>query len=94
MVYEPRVGAMESVYISKKVLNYISKLHFIGTLHKTIFISVGKRVHITVKPVLSDHLKQDKTMVLMEKSSLMKVESVAECSPLEHSAILLTCIKR
>ena len=24
----------------------------------------------------------------------MKVESIAECSPLEHSAILLTCIKR
>ena len=29
---------------------------------------------------------------LMANGSLMKVESIAEC--LEHSAILLTCIKR
>ena len=34
----------------------------------------------TVKPVLS-HLKIDKTKVLMEDGSLMKVESIAECSP-------------
>ena len=45
----------------------------------------------TVKPVLSGHLKIDKTKILMENGSLMKVESIAECSP---SAILLTCIKR
>ena len=30
----------------------------------------------------------------LKLGSLMKVESIAECSPLEHSAILLTCIKR
>ena len=30
----------------------------------------------------------------MTDGSLMKVESIAECSPLEHSVILLTCIKR
>ena len=35
----------------------------------------------TVKPVLSGHLKIDKIMVLMENASLMKVESIAECSP-------------
>ena len=35
----------------------------------------------TVKPVLSGHLKIDKTKVLMENVSLMKVESIAECSP-------------
>ena len=29
----------------------------------------------------------------MTNGSLMKVESIAECSLLEHSAILLTCIK-
>ena len=32
----------------------------------------------TVKPVLSCHLKIDKTKVLMENGSLMKVESIAE----------------
>ena len=36
----------------------------------------------------------DKTKVLMANGSLIKGESIAECSPLEYSAILLTCIKR
>ena len=34
----------------------------------------------TVKPVLSGHLKIDKTKVLMENGSLMQVKSIAECS--------------
>ena len=47
----------------------------------------------TVKPVLSYHSKIDKTQVLKADGSLMQVESIAECSLGEHSAILLTCIK-
>ena len=43
----------------------------------------------TVKPALSGHLNIDKTKVLTENGSLMKVERNAE-----HSAILLTCIKQ
>ena len=39
----------------------------------------------TVKPVLSGHLKIDKTKILMENGSLMKVESMAECSKAECS---------
>ena len=39
-------------------------------------------------------LKKDKTKILMTDGSLMKVESISECSPMEHSAILVTCIKR
>ena len=35
----------------------------------------------TVKPVLSGHSKIDKTKILMTYGSLMKVESIAECSP-------------
>ena len=35
----------------------------------------------TVKPVLSDHSKIEKTKILMTNGSLMKVESIAECSP-------------
>ena len=34
----------------------------------------------TVKPVLSGHSKIDKTNVLKTNGSLMKVESIAECS--------------
>ena len=33
-----------------------------------------------VKPVLSNHSKMDNTKVLMANCSLMKVESIAECS--------------
>ena len=40
---------------------------------------------VTVKPVLSGHLKIDKTKILMTNGSLMKVESIAECS---HWSIL------
>ena len=36
--------------------------------------------YITVKNVLSDHSKKDKTKVLKTNGSLMKVESIAECS--------------
>ena len=35
----------------------------------------------TVKSVLSGHLKKDKTKILMTYGSLMKVKSIAECSP-------------
>ena len=43
----------------------------------------GDSVVITVKPVLSGHSKIDKTKILMTKGSLMKVESIAECSPFD-----------
>ena len=48
----------------------------------------------TVKPVLSSHSKIDKTKILLTNGSLMKVKSICKMLPLEHSAILLTCIKR
>ena len=47
----------------------------------------------TVKPVLSGHSKTDKIKVLKTNGSLMKVK-VLQNALLEHSAILLTCIKR
>ena len=34
-----------------------------------------------VKPVLIGHSKIDKTKILMTNGSLMKVKSIAECSP-------------
>ena len=39
-------------------------------------------------------LKTDKSKVLMENDSLMKVKMYCRMLPLEHSAILLTCIKQ
>ena len=35
----------------------------------------------TEKPVLNSHSKKDKTKILMTNGSLMKVKSIAECSP-------------
>ena len=40
----------------------------------------GGKSH-TVKPVVSGHSKIDKTEILITNGSLMKVESIAECSP-------------
>ena len=39
-----------------------------------------KTTNVTVNPVLSGHSKLDKTKVLKTNDSLMKVESIAECS--------------
>ena len=39
------------------------------------------RIITTVKPVLRGHSKKPKTRMLMTNGTLMKVESIAECSP-------------
>ena len=43
--------------------------------------SITKKKQHTVKPVLSGNSKIDNTKILMTNCSLMKVESIAECSP-------------
>ena len=62
------------------------------------FFTAGDLIEIcysfyTVKPVLSSQSKIDKTKVFKTDYPLMQVLSIAECFPLEHSEILLTCIK-
>ena len=53
---------------------------------KNGIISMCRRInHGAVIPVLSGHSKIDITKSLMENGSLMKVESIAECS---HWSIL------
>ena len=47
----------------------------------------------TIKPVLSGHTNIDKTKVLKTNGSLIKVESIVECS-LGAFCNTLTCIKR
>ena len=49
---------------------------------KVSYLMPFKKVYLnTVKPVLSGHSKIDKTKVLKTNGSLMKVESIGECSP-------------
>ena len=44
------------------------------------YVCFRKQFEVQKKPVLSGHSKKDKTKVLNTNGSLMKVESVAECS--------------
>ena len=43
-------------------------------------VYIRKKCKCTLKAVLSDHSKIDKTKVFKTNGSLMKVESIAECS--------------
>ena len=49
-------------------------------------------IKLCSKTCLKQPLKNRQNKGLNDNGSLMKVESIAECSPLEHFAILLTCI--
>ena len=51
------------------------------TLCITDFRYILFKQQCTVKPVLSGHSKIDKTKSLLTNGSLMKVKSIAECSP-------------
>ena len=46
-----------------------------------MYYSHGKVKRATVKPVKASTQKKDKTNILMTDGSLMKVKSIAECSP-------------
>ena len=65
------------------------KQSYYGPTHEILVLClVAQRSHgkkSTVKPVLSGHSKINKTKILMTNCSLMQME---------HSAILLACIKR
>ena len=62
------------------------KEHFVSKQWRpwvcTVSLYIQQKGHyaFTVKPVLNGHLTIDKTKVLVENGSFMKVESIAECS--------------
>ena len=58
----------------------------------TQFVAFLRNDNTTVEPVLSSHSKEDQRLVFKTYYRLMQVKRIAECS-LEHSAILLTCVK-
>ena len=75
----------------KKKINQIIWFSLVGRVNRararftppsTLFFDLYKWGDYwpTVKPVLSGHSKIDKTKILMTNDSLMKVESIAECS--------------
>ena len=97
LIYQPkhmlwvtkRVVSMRCfLWAPKKNVNiYNFRLNFFclsGPMMVDIWMMPGKlqiKAQNTVIPVLSNHSKLDKTKVLMANGSLMKVESIAECSP-------------
>ena len=55
---------------------------------------VVKISHINKKYLSYSESMDSKKQFLITNGSLMKVRGIAECLPLEHSAILLTCIQQ
>ena len=98
--FYPQLGARVGekftavIYATTPVMFSSSPLfRLIRTVAKSAYthkVSIGysditlRVLYDTVKPVLSSHSKIDKTKILMTNGSLLS---------LEHSAILLTCIK-
>ena len=65
------------------------------TLFKVVYQLITSKFHnCTVKPVVSGHSKVDNTKILMINGSSMQVKKNCRMLPLEHSSILLTCIKK
>ena len=54
----------------------------------TFWSNIMQQVHFnipsSVKPMLNGHSKIDKTKIFMTNGNLMKVESMAECSPIKQ----------
>ena len=53
----------------------------LSVLSSFAIISPRKKELVTAKLVLNGHSKIDKTKILMITGSLIKAESIAECSP-------------
>ena len=62
-----------SVHVILAIIIYSAVQSYCNIPHYNIYL-------YTVKPVLSSHPKIDKTKILVTNGSLMKVESIAECS--------------
>ena len=75
---------------SRSVSSHLQN-HFCCALSAVLIEKLGT---YTVKPVLSGHSKIDKTKVLKTDGSFNEGQKYCSVLPLEHSAILLTCIKR
>ena len=72
---------MEGVYYYRfSSLKFLFPLFQLQIKNQTSCKYSKTHTKYTVKPVLSDHSKIEKIKVLMVNCSLMKVESIAECS--------------
>ena len=71
----------ESGYFVSRI-DQVRIVRIIALMYPYIQRAVGNNIYYgTVKPVLSRHSKIAETKVLMANGNLMKVKSIAECSP-------------
>ena len=73
-------GASACRVINHRDARFVQSRSYLYSRYVLYFYRQLHRIHITVNPVLSGHSKIDKTKILMRDGSLMKVESIAECS--------------
>ena len=66
-------------YVYDYLVPGMNVIEFIHIYHCAV--KSKKQITNTIKPVLSGHSKNDKTKILMKNRNLMKVISIAECSP-------------
>ena len=76
-----RVMAVVTQCIYSLARTFTVRKHELCKAIERQIIVIPQTIHWAVKHVLSGHLKIDKTKVLVENGSLMKVKSIAECSP-------------
>ena len=74
---ELRLAPIMLIHITSLVVFSIMGIHTDWIGSHSLLVTILS----TVKPVLSSHSKIDKTKILMTNGSVMKVESIAECSP-------------
>ena len=78
---------MDTLIIVKDGLNILNHLLWLASTYEKYLRNLCGKTCVKLS------LKIDRTKNLITNGSLMKVKSIAEC-PMEHSAILLTCVKR
>ena len=62
-------------------VNYANLEDVHTSLMNSVVVLIIMKMLCTDKPILSSHLKIDKTKTLMTNGSFMNVKSIAECSP-------------
>ena len=74
-----KIPSWEGVGARVEAKLYLSHGLYVPSVHTFDFTLFS--LSVTVKPVLSGHSKVEKINILMTNGSLMKDESIAECSP-------------
>ena len=81
MISDESSGSCVSAWVRNKNTGIYQRPRLFTPYYEEAKVRKGICINHTVEPILSGHSKIDKTKILMTKGSLMKVKSIAECSP-------------